>query len=295
MVAENVVRSNPSESEGRIGFFGAFASLAVESAFRQRNLRDELWLVSFLIPAAMVRVALLLAADYQHFGVGAAFWALLACRFGFLLISAWVFIALRRATSTAAIDRLFFGWCGLLGALTVYALATRPADNTELLLMSFAVVLITYCVTPLPLAQQVILALSYSAAGLCVSRRTDGATLTTVGLAYALSNVFGAIASWRLNRRRREVFLGNLREAELRTGLEKAVAEIKTLRGLLCICAWCKRIRDEAESWHTVETFVQRRTDAAFTHGICPDCLQSQIGGPAHAEKNDGSLTTQRL
>jgi hypothetical protein len=96
-------------------------------------------------------------------------------------------------------------------------------------------------------------------------------------MAYGLSNLFGAVMSWRLNRRR-EAFLGALREAAVRVSLEKAVAEIRTLWGLLNVCAWCKRIRNEAETWQSLEPYVQSRTHAAFTHGICPDCLQGQMG-----------------
>jgi hypothetical protein len=162
-------------------------------------------------------------------------------------------------------------------ALTVYALSVRPPENRDLLLMSTGVILAVYCVAPLPLCRQAILALSFSAAGLYFSRQTNGATLSLVAVAYALSHLFGAITSWRLNHRRRQEYLGELRQAELRGKLDKAVAEIRTLRGLLCICAWCKRIRADAEQWQTVETFVQSRTHAAFTHGICPDCLRSQV------------------
>jgi len=274
---ESGLRLTPSESEGGIGFFGTFASPALESAFRKQHFRDELWLSSFLVLAAMLRVSLLLLADYQHFGVGPAFWTLFTCRLLFLVVSALVLVALRRAGSCTITDKLFLGWSLLLAALTIYALSARPPQKTELLLMSFVVVLVAYCMTPLPLSRQAILALTFSAAGLCIARRTDGATISMVGMAYAMSNLFGGVTSWRLNHRRREEFLGILREAELRAKLEKAAAEIRTLRGLLCICAWCKRIRDEVEAWQPVETFVQRRTHAAFTHGICPDCLQSQV------------------
>src|SRR5262249_13069364 len=154
-------------------FLGTFASPAVESAFQQRHFCDDLWLSCFLIIAAMLRVSLFLLADYQHFGLGSAFWPLLASRLFFLLISAWALFALRRAASPAAIGRIFFGWCFLLGGLTVYALSARPPSNTVLLLMSFSVVLMAYCVTPLPLAQQAILALTYSVAALYVSRQVD--------------------------------------------------------------------------------------------------------------------------
>jgi hypothetical protein len=65
--------------------------------------------------------------------------------------------------------------------------------------------------------------------------------------------------------------------------LETALAEVRTLKGLLCICAWCKRIRDEATVWESVEEYVQSRTHASFSHGICPDCLRSQIAETAKA------------
>ncbi len=54
--------------------------------------------------------------------------------------------------------------------------------------------------------------------------------------------------------------------------LEQALAQIKTLRGLLPICAWCKKIRDDGNYWRQVEDYVVHHTDARFTHGICPSC-----------------------
>ena len=56
--------------------------------------------------------------------------------------------------------------------------------------------------------------------------------------------------------------------------LAEALEHIKTLQGLLPICAWCKRIRDDGGYWNQVETYVMARTDAEFTHGICPECLE---------------------
>ena len=56
--------------------------------------------------------------------------------------------------------------------------------------------------------------------------------------------------------------------------LAKALKEIKTLSGLLPICAWCKRIRDDKGYWSQVEAYIHAHTDAGFTHGICPDCFK---------------------
>jgi hypothetical protein len=62
--------------------------------------------------------------------------------------------------------------------------------------------------------------------------------------------------------------------------LEAALAHAQTLQGLLPICAWCKRIRDEEQGgcWMPLEQFVAQRTPAEFTHGICPGCASELVG-----------------
>ncbi len=54
--------------------------------------------------------------------------------------------------------------------------------------------------------------------------------------------------------------------------LQSALAQVKQLSGLLPICANCKKIRDDRGYWHQVEAYIRDRTDADFSHGICPDC-----------------------
>ena len=58
--------------------------------------------------------------------------------------------------------------------------------------------------------------------------------------------------------------------------LAGALEKVKTLTGLLPICAWCKRIRDDKGYWSQVEAYVHEHTGADFTHGICPECLEKQ-------------------
>lgn len=64
---------------------------------------------------------------------------------------------------------------------------------------------------------------------------------------------------------------------EAKAALERSLAEVKTLQGLLPICAWCKKIRDDAGLWTQIEKYVTRNTDARFTHGLCPECAKEQI------------------
>jgi PAS domain S-box-containing protein len=56
--------------------------------------------------------------------------------------------------------------------------------------------------------------------------------------------------------------------------LQKALAEIRTLQGLLPICAWCKKVRDDKNFWLSVEDYLSKNTDVRITHGMCPSCLQ---------------------
>ena len=56
--------------------------------------------------------------------------------------------------------------------------------------------------------------------------------------------------------------------------LQQALDRAKTLHGLLPMCAWCKKIRNDKGYWQKVETYVQENSGAAFTHGICPECLK---------------------
>ena len=56
------------------------------------------------------------------------------------------------------------------------------------------------------------------------------------------------------------------------TDLQKAIDEVKQLRGFLPICSNCKSIRDDQGYWERIETYISNHSEATFTHGICPDC-----------------------
>ena len=61
--------------------------------------------------------------------------------------------------------------------------------------------------------------------------------------------------------------------AERVAELETALSNVKQLRGLLPICSYCKRIRGDDQYWTQVESYIAERSDAQFSHGICPSCF----------------------
>ncbi len=122
-------------------------------------------------------------------------------------------------------------------------------------------------------------------------------SVMTLGLAALTSRVRASQAELeRANdklRRRAEALFDSNRELQLAKGqvvalndaleqrvrdrtreLREALTQVKDRRGLLPICAWCTRVRDDHDYWHSVEEYITERTDAQFSHGICPDCLR---------------------
>lgn len=70
----------------------------------------------------------------------------------------------------------------------------------------------------------------------------------------------------------RERFEGESRAAI--EELEKALSEVKTLKGLLPICANCKKVRDDEGYWSQIESYLGKHADASFTHSVCPECIE---------------------
>ena len=72
--------------------------------------------------------------------------------------------------------------------------------------------------------------------------------------------------------------LAEIKLQEEHDKLLKALKEIKTLSGLLPICASCKKIRDDSGYWNQIETYISHHTDVDFSHGLCPSCIDTMYG-----------------
>jgi PAS domain S-box-containing protein len=67
--------------------------------------------------------------------------------------------------------------------------------------------------------------------------------------------------------------------AEERRQLQQALDEVRTLRGIVPICSYCKKVRDDEGYWSQVEQYVSKHTEAQFSHGICPACFEKEMKG----------------
>ena len=91
------------------------------------------------------------------------------------------------------------------------------------------------------------------------------------------------IAERRNAEEAREILIGHLRDA---------LAEVRTLQGFIPICSGCKKIRDDEGYWQQVETYIQERSDAQFSHSICPECAE-KLYPEMHKDKLRGMTSTK--
>lgn len=84
---------------------------------------------------------------------------------------------------------------------------------------------------------------------------------------------FAALA-WTLSQVRTEL----TREKKLNTELADAMAQIKTLTGILPMCSFCRRIRDDSRRWVHLEAYITRHSEAQVSHGLCPTCYKRYYG-----------------
>jgi len=104
-------------------------------------------------------------------------------------------------------------------------------------------------------------------------RRETTQQLVGVGLFTCLT----LVTSWLIHRT-------CLRQQTTQVNLERLLAEVKTLGGMLPICSHCKKIRDDKGYWNQLEAYLNEHTDAEFTHGICPECAKEVF--PRRSGKN---------
>jgi PAS domain S-box-containing protein len=109
--------------------------------------------------------------------------------------------------------------------------------------------------------------------------RKDGSRFISLLVVTALSNetgnftgflgIFRDISKNKQNELEREKLIAELQEA---------VAQVKTLSGMIPICGWCKNVRSDQGFWQSVEQYVRTHTDATFSHGMCPSCAEKFKG-----------------
>jgi len=173
----------------------------------------------------------------------------------------------------------------MAGTVTEEVIRTRSSlriqvdnDNIDEVVSRFPPLLLTFqaglrslIFVPLISKDQVIGVLSLRATKPNAYTETDLRLTERVG-----NQIAGAIANAQL-------FIEHKRAEEEREKLihqlQDALTKVKTLSGLLPICASCKKIRDDKGYWNQIESYIRDRSEAEFSHGICPECMKKLYPG----------------
>jgi len=258
----------------------------MESRFRAEMLAQDKTQTRTICYLGLVIFIGLGFLEYLHLGINSISYISIAGRcitIIVLLFAIWI--------SYCQITARFFDRITTLMGLAVFAqmliaAAIRP-DNYFLTLITilwyFIAVFATYTVVPIPPYFQMILALFLTGGSFVVwlaikAPLWSPLESTMLFSSYLFVNIYGLFMSIRMNRSRRDQFvlLENERKAKLE--LAAALSEIKVLRGIIPICASCKKIRDGEGYWNQVETYIENHSEARFSHGMCEVCNDEMYG-----------------
>lgn len=115
-----------------------------------------------------------------------------------------------------------------------------------------------------------------------IGRRKDGSLVHLSLTISPIRDQHGITSTSTIARDITEMKQAEAEREKLLTELQRALSHVKTLNGLLPICAGCKKIRDDKGYWQQVEIYIKRHSDAEFTHGFCPDCMRTYYPDYAH-------------
>ncbi len=199
------------------------------------------------------------------------------------------------------LDRNWFTSTLVVGdtALTTVIIYLSGNASSDLYITYFLIVLIAAFTTSLKqlIGLSILLCLAYGGLlffELGQSGSVSEGHLLRIPILLIMAIFYGVFAEMVRKERRQKAglidYITALKQAEeererLIRQLQEALANIKTLRGLLPICYSCKQIRDDKGYWNQIDTYVREHTEAEFTHGICPSCAQKLYPDFHHSEQ----------
>ncbi len=258
---------------------GLFREPDLERTFRVDRRGADDTLTRTLVVFVLVCQLAFALVDRELQLSSSTFTTLLLGRLGIAALGVVVLLVLRRA-SIATVDRMLVAWFVAILPFQFWAALTRPSAvgplGSTTLLAVLAMILL-----PIPLRSGAGLAAAGCGSHLVARLVRDGAHgafIPSTVLVLAIAWAGAVLVAATLRRSRRFEYLALREQRGLRQELEAAMAEIRTLRGIVSICAFCKDVRDEDGTWQRVEVYVRDRTHASFSHGFCPSCVEKHYG-----------------
>lgn len=238
--------------------------------------RTQLRLVSIIVVMAE------LAFVFNDLRVAAPestkWFVLMAIRFTLVGITLGYGLTVPRIRSARALDAMTMF---IILAITVLSLgvdAARPKDFFAHVGADIVILFGIYFVIPLSQSLRIGSAAAYTLALFTLyfgyKELPNALTGTSVFVSVSIANLLGALISFRVARIQRAEYTALRNEQAARQAHEEALANIRSLSGLIPICAGCKKVRNDEGFWEQVENYIRDRSEADFSHSLCPVCAE---------------------
>jgi hypothetical protein len=267
---------------GRNNLFGGFrlefASPEVENQYWLQRRDRDLARTRMFVAVVMAAVLIFSISDYLFFGMSATWgWLALARVIG-VITSVVTLMAIRRAVTRHQLPWIILIWSLIMITVGAYIVSTRPINYIGHILPAAVFVLIGYFMLPsawiIQLIPGLLVTFAYTILFWQTASPVQETGVVAVATTFVAVNLLGWFWAVQQEHWKRTSFMTLRRETELRTSLERALAEIKTLRNIVPICSHCKLVRTNDGHWHEVEVYVRQHTQVDFSHGFCPDCMK---------------------
>ncbi len=192
------------------------------------------------------------------------------------LVAGWRVYRLSRISE---FDVIMLSWAIAVVSHMLAVTYVNEGHFTTLYAWDLLVILGIYVSLPVPFSFQLIPALFLTAGGgtvwlffkMCpLSSLETGATLSS----YCVANIFGIFLSIRLKRSDRKQYILLINERNAKAQLERTMTEIKVLRGILPLCSFCKKVRDDKGYWEQVDVYINKYAEIDVSHSVCPECMK---------------------
>jgi hypothetical protein len=263
-------------SKDNITWTGKIKDSLLEQEFRSQQQSDERTKARVICGLFSVITLIFLFNDHRLWGTSQTFWLLLVNRCVMVALNISIFFYLEKPRSTKAFDICWAIWLGMVVIHVFHVDQTRPPGFIATTSIDILILFVFYLGVLIELKYQILASTLFTVLGLgfrFLDPRFGSAIMLQYTVAFVTANLVGGLAAWFVHRMMRQQFLSFKAEENMREKLENTMNELKTLQGLLPICADCKKIREDDGEWKRLEHYISEHSDAKFTHGLCPDCV----------------------
>ncbi len=268
-------------------YLAIFNDKKYEYQYRQENLNQDKTKINIFLSVGLIVNSLLIITDYISLLNTELLYLTAFSRVIFNVLLIVLFFLVKNSNSATKNDYLMFGMIMAISIVAFVVNSTRSSSYNFNLIIDGAILLCFYVLIPSKIILQITAAAFLTFVELILILLFKDLPINSI-IIFIITFFFLNILGYMVNRQnqisKRLMFQAYHNEIILKNELTNALENINKLEGLLPICSSCKQIRikdsdtKDQKNWIQIEKYISDRTDADFSHGICPKCAEKLYG-----------------